>query len=182
MSIAMHRARQRRGRSDRLIGSRERHGASRLHRGIHMTRADFSCGSCRAPLLLRAAQTGGEARITLAPNVRLHFNADDLCTAICASCGAATTLALPKTVAARLRELERTGDAPKPLSHEVLLAFDRGIDRYVCQLSDAGGTDLEARLFKNDEFVVGRRFRRRQDAADWARAQRDAIVKNWGIW
>jgi hypothetical protein len=147
-----------------------------------MTRADFSCGSCRAPLLLLAARAGGEAKATLAPDVRLHFGAENLCTATCGLCGATTTLVLSETIAAQLRDSAPTGNAAKALSPEVLLAFDRGMDRYTCRLSGAGGSDLEVRLFKNDEFVFGRRFRRRRDAVDWARAQRDAIVKNWGIW
>jgi hypothetical protein len=70
---------------------------------------------------------------------------------------------------------------PKP--GEWLFAFLRGHDPFLCELRHHGAYGIEAQFWKNEEFLIGRRFdpaldatrTSRELAVQWATAERKAI-------
>jgi hypothetical protein len=73
-------------------------------------------------------------------------------------------------------------DAPRqPKPEEVLFTFEKGANRFRCELRAHDGGFVEAQFFNGDDLVLGQMFRDRQDAIDWANRQRDAWLKDWWI-
>jgi hypothetical protein len=68
---------------------------------------------------------------------------------------------------------------------ERLFEFLRGHDRFLCELRDHGEYGVEAQFYRNEEFLLGRRFDPRLDptrtprelAVQWAEEERKAIEK-----
>lgn len=82
-------------------------------------------------------------------------------------------------------------DAPKaperqPQPGELLFEFERGTDRFRCELRDNAGAGVEVQFFKNGEFLYGQHFDPRLDrirtsrqlAITWAELEREALLKN----
>jgi len=65
---------------------------------------------------------------------------------------------------------------------ELLFSFHCGTDHYRCEIRDIGTSGVEVRLLKNGTSVNSRGFVTRAAAMSWGFVERDAIVRNWGIW
>jgi hypothetical protein len=73
---------------------------------------------------------------------------------------------------------------PAPRARERLFVFVRGHDRFLCELVDHGKYGIEAQFWKNEEFLMSRRFddtapsdlTPREQAIQWADEERKAIV------
>ena len=71
----------------------------------------------------------------------------------------------------------------QPQLDELLFEFLRGHDRFRCELRDHGEYGIEAQFFKNEEFLLSRRFDPRLDptrtpremAVQWAQEERKAL-------
>lgn len=71
----------------------------------------------------------------------------------------------------------RTDPPWQPEPGELLFAFVRGRDRFLCELRDHGHWGVEAQFFKNEAFILSRRLDTREQAVQWATIEREAIEK-----
>jgi hypothetical protein len=59
---------------------------------------------------------------------------------------------------------------------ERLFEFQRGSDRFLCELRDSG-RGIEVQFFRNEELFYGKRFPMRELAVAWAVQERKAIER-----
>ena len=58
---------------------------------------------------------------------------------------------------------------------ELLFEFERGHDRFLCELHEHGPYGVEAQFYQNEEYLFGRRFDSRELAVQWAEEERKVI-------